>query len=66
MEKLPDATSSTSNRIEFDTAKFKKMKGEVEVDLEKIDLGFLLKDDKLIELITEMILTGGSDDVDRI
>jgi len=66
MGKLQDATSSTSNRIEFDTAKFKKMKGEVEVDLEKIDLGFLLKDDKLIELITEMILTGGSDDVDRI
>ena len=66
MEKLQDATSSTSNRIDLDTENFKKMKGEVEVDLEKVDLDFLLKDDELIGLITEIILTGGSDDADRI
>lgn len=66
MGKLQDATSSTSNRIELDTANYKKMKGEVEVDLEKVDLDFLLKDDELIELITEIILTGGSDDANRI
>jgi len=66
MGKLQDATSSTSNRIELDTENFKKMKGEVEVDLEKVDLDFLLKDDELIGLITEIILTGGSDDADRI
>ena len=66
MGKLQDATSSISNEIELDTEKLKKTKGNVEVDVSKIDLDFLLKDDKLIELITEIILTGGSDDANRI
>ena len=66
MGKLQDATSSISNKIELNTEKLKKIKGNVEVDLEKVDLDFLLKDDELIELITEIILTGGSDDANRI